>query len=153
MQRQDQRRPRPSGEIDCWTSPRTRAAGGSGAFGIPPAGVATVNSKLPLLAPAMIRLVLTVTTSPAVNGLLGRKLPPSPSESERISPVWEPLRAPVNTLTVGTPRTSRPSRPAHQRRSPTRCSTALPGVAPPAKDYWTCAPPVEEIPSLRPLGT
>src|SRR5580700_761139 len=41
--------------------------------------------------------VLTVTTSPGSNGLAGRKLPPSWSESDSSRPAWTPVREPVTT--------------------------------------------------------
>ena len=46
----------------------------------------------------MFREVLTVTVSPGVNGVAGRKLPPSPSESETTVPVWAPLTEPVTLI-------------------------------------------------------
>ena len=39
------------------------------------------------LGPEVREVVLTVTVSPGVNGVLGMKLPPSPSESASIVPV------------------------------------------------------------------
>jgi hypothetical protein len=42
--------------------------------------------------------VLTETTSPGVNGLLGMKLPPRPSESASIVPGWFPLLDPVTLI-------------------------------------------------------
>ena len=68
------------------TSPGTRGAAGSGIDGIEPAGVAIVKRNVPALAPRTCSLVRTVTTSPAANGLAGRKLPPFPSESATSRP-------------------------------------------------------------------
>ncbi len=69
---------RPGCEWNVSSSPGTRAAGSSGIAGIDPDGVATVKWNVPgVLAPRMLRVVRTVTTSPGTNGFAGRKLPPS----------------------------------------------------------------------------
>ena len=44
------------------------------------------------------RPVVTVTVSPGVNGVEGMKLPPSPSESAAIVPVWVPLFEPTTLI-------------------------------------------------------
>src|SRR5436305_13697063 len=56
----------------------------------------------------MLSDVLTLTTSPAANGVAGSKLPPLPSESAWIVPGCAPLRDPVTLIVpswlAGTPR-------------------------------------------------
>ncbi len=52
----------------------------------------------PRLAPAMVNDVVTVTRSPGVNGLLGKKLPPSSSESGWILPPWAPDDDPLTVI-------------------------------------------------------
>src|SRR5215831_19682085 len=69
-------------------SPFTRPAALIPRYGTVPAGVAIVYWKFPLLAPVIDIDVLTVTVSPGLNGVEGRKLPPLPSESASIVPVW-----------------------------------------------------------------
>jgi hypothetical protein len=64
------------------TPPRTRGATGYfRQLGVA-AGVATLKWKTPWVEPATLTVdgVLTVTTSPALNGALGKKLDPCPSE-------------------------------------------------------------------------
>jgi hypothetical protein len=57
-----------------------------------------VKLNFPLLAPAMLSEVCTVTVSPAVNGVVGMKLPPCPSESDSIDPAWPPLLDPTTEI-------------------------------------------------------
>src|SRR5580700_5190980 len=79
-------------------SPRTRGAAGRLPGGIVPAGVAIWNWNVPFLVPSMFRDVLTVTVSPGANGVVGMKLPPSPSESASTEPLWAPLDEPVTVI-------------------------------------------------------
>src|SRR5579863_4792080 len=46
----------------------------------------------------MFSEVETVTVSPGLNCVVGRKLPPSPSESALIVPAWTPLLEPVTVI-------------------------------------------------------
>ena len=46
----------------------------------------------------MFSEVLTVTVSPGVNGSLGMKLPPLPSESDSTAPACTPLLDPVTVI-------------------------------------------------------
>jgi hypothetical protein len=57
---------------------------------IDPYGDAIAKWNDPLVPPTTFSLVVTVTVSPGVNGRLGRKLPPRPSESAAILPVCAP---------------------------------------------------------------
>ena len=66
--------------------------------GIPPAGVATVNSNVPSVAPAMFSEVLTLTTSPGLNGLVGRKLARTPAPSHIADAVGMGLPTPLRWL-------------------------------------------------------
>ena len=81
---------RPGCVWKCWTP--FDPAGTIGSFsGVNvPNGVATLNENDPFVPPTMFSPVVTVTVSPAVNGVLGMKLPPSPSESASIFPLWAP---------------------------------------------------------------
>src|SRR5207245_60158 len=53
------------------------------------------EAVLAVLARGDVWPVLTVTVSPALKGLSGRKLPPLLSESPSIRPLWVPLREPT----------------------------------------------------------
>ena len=73
-------------------------------------GATSAISKVnePFAAPSTGRALCTVTFSPAMNGAVGRKLAPSPSESASTRPTCTPLSEPM-TLTgpmapPGTPR-------------------------------------------------
>jgi hypothetical protein len=77
-------------------------------YGTAPAGLATVNRNAPLDPPATFNEVVTVTVSPGVNAVNGRKLAPRPSESPRNVPLCGPLRDPTTVTgpirVIGTPR-------------------------------------------------
>ena len=60
--------------------------------------MATLKLYAPLRAPTTLSPVCTVTVSPATNGLLGRKLPPLPSESPATVPECGPLTEPVTVI-------------------------------------------------------
>src|SRR6201996_4593980 len=77
------------------TSLRTRGTGRTPASGMRPAGVATVKLYVPALPPTMSRPVCTVTVSPALNGVVGMQLAPSPAEPATTRPGWLPLLEPV----------------------------------------------------------
>ena len=70
--------------------------------------MATVKVNDPPVPPTMSSPVVTVTTSPGLNGTEGTKLPPIPSESASTEPVCLPLAEPVTTIDPsrlgGTPR-------------------------------------------------
>src|SRR5438270_6732661 len=85
-------------EWSCQMSPDRRGAGDQRTGDTRGAGVATWKFQVPVFLPSMLRCVRTVTVSPGVNALDGRKLPPLPSESPAILPPCLPLREPVTVM-------------------------------------------------------
>src|SRR6516165_1421612 len=92
----------------CWTPLTPGGTIGSFIGLIVPNGLAIVNWKLPPEPFTMLSPVITVTVSPGANGWLGMKLPPSPSESAWIVPLWAPVLDPTTwtepMLLAGMPR-------------------------------------------------
>ena len=77
-------------EWKCWTPLEPAGTIGSFIGLIVPNGIAMPKWKLPLVPFITFSPVVTVTVSPAVNGVLGMKLPPCPSESASIVPLCAP---------------------------------------------------------------
>ena len=85
-------------EWKCWTP--FDPAGTIGIFIglIVPNGTAIAKWNEPLVPPVTFSPVVTVTVSPAVNGWLGMKLPPCPSESASIEPLCAPELEPTTVM-------------------------------------------------------
>ena len=82
----------------CWTPFEPAGTIGSFIGLIVPNGVAIPKWNVPLVPPNTSSPVVTVTVSPAVNGWLGMKLPPWPSESASITPLCAPLLDPTTVM-------------------------------------------------------
>ncbi len=82
-------------ELKCWTPFEPAGTIGSVIGLIEPNGTATPKWNAPLVPPMTFSPVVTVTVSPGVNGVLGMKLPPWPSESAWIVPPCVPLLDPT----------------------------------------------------------
>src|SRR5437764_2355542 len=95
-------------EWKCWT-PLGFPAGSLSSRSLPALrNRAIVNVTAPLLAPSSDAPTRTVTVSPGLNGFVGTKLAPWPSECALSAPAWAPVFEPT-TCTVpsalgGTPR-------------------------------------------------
>src|SRR5437764_1839278 len=95
---------RPGSELKCWTPGGVPP--GSLILGASPASLlgavsAILNSTSPSPpAPTRSGSAETVTVSPGLNGLAGRKLAPSPSECDRSRPECLPVSEPVTLIPV-----------------------------------------------------
>src|SRR5436309_2516324 len=98
---------RPGSDWKCWTPggvPPGSFTLGASSSSLLGGGSATLNFTSPEpFAPTRSGSAVTVTVSPGLNGLSGRKLAPQSLEYARSLPVWRPVSEPVTEMPVRSP--------------------------------------------------